>query len=67
MGASLSGARRSNQKRAGISQKSIIAGMGGFLALVAEVRYCDLCKARENRRRNPGDYGNPDLWISGKT
>jgi len=33
--------------------------------LVVEVRYCDLCKARENRRRNPGDYrqsGPVDIW-----
>ena len=33
--------------------------------MVVEVRYCDLCKARENRRRNPGDYrqsGPVDIW-----
>jgi len=64
-GASLSGTTRSSQRRAGISHKSIIAGIVGFLGLPVEVRYCDLCKARENRRRNPGDYrqiGPGDIW-----
>jgi hypothetical protein len=45
-GASLSGATRSSQRRAGISHKSINAGMGSSVC-ESRWRYCDCFSLRE--------------------
>jgi hypothetical protein len=65
-GAGLSGATRSSQRRAGISHKSISAGIGSSL-WKSRWRYCDCFSLREcGGGRNPGDYGYAPQVFRGR-
>src|ERR1700741_2323547 len=63
-GASLSGATRSSQRRAGISHKSMSAGIVGVLGLGSRCATAIVSLRECNHGRNPGDYGGTSFQQS---